>query len=103
MSKSGNAPLRLIFTSMFGIAAAVVALTGTKTMSQPKCNILKIAHAYILQNYPTFDSAGLKPVISQTGKSWQVTYDLPTGMLGGAPIITIDKGSCKVVRAAHSQ
>lgn len=72
-------------------------------MSQPGCDFMKIAQAYIATWVPFFDPAGLRPIISDTGKLWELTYELPRGTLGGVPAITIDKRSCTVIRAEHSQ
>ena len=72
-------------------------------MSQPKCDMLRLAREYISKRYPSFDAAGLEPIISESENLWELTYELPRGTLGGAPIITVDKRTCKVIRAQHSQ
>jgi hypothetical protein len=72
-------------------------------MAQPKCDTLKIALEYIARRYPHFDPAGLKQVISERDNLWELSYELPEDMLGGVPIITIDKRTCTVVRAVHTQ
>jgi hypothetical protein len=56
-----------------------------------------------LQSDPLFDPAGLKQVISERDDFWELTYELPEGMLGGAPIIIIDKRTCVIIRARHTQ
>jgi hypothetical protein len=84
-------------------AVIIFTFIASQAMSQPKCDLLAVAREYIVKQYPSFDAVGLQPVVSETGNSWEVTYDLPKGTLGGAPIITIDKQTCKVVRAQHSQ
>ncbi len=83
--------------------AAVFQLMVEQVMSQPGCDMLRVAQEYIAKRYPSFDPAGLKRVVSEQGNLWQLTYELPTGMLGGAPIITIDKRTCAIVRAEHTQ
>lgn len=84
-------------------SAAALELMVDQTMSQPKCDFLKIAQEYIAQKFPSFDPAGLTPVISEEGNSWILSYELPEGMLGGAPIITIDKRTCTIIRVQHTQ
>ncbi len=74
-----------------------------QTMSQTNCDMLKTAQAYIARQYPFFDAAGLKPLISEQGNLWRLTYELPRGTLGGVPIVTIDKRTCLVVHAEHTQ
>jgi hypothetical protein len=83
--------------------AVALSLMASQTMAQPKCDTLKIALEYIAKRYPLFDPAGLKQVISEQDNLWELTYELPEGMLGGAPIITIDKRTCTIVRARHTQ
>lgn len=78
-------------------------MTLNQAMSQANCDVLKIAHEYIASRYPSFDAAGLTPVISEQGNLWRLTYELPRGTLGGVPIITIDKRTCRVVQAEHTQ
>ncbi|MEA2991911.1 MAG: hypothetical protein QOD40_831 [Alphaproteobacteria bacterium] len=82
---------------------AALQLMVNQTMSQPKCDLLRVAQEYIAKRYPSFDPAGQKLVISETENLWELTYELPKGMLGGAPIITIDKRTCTIVRAEHTQ
>ena len=72
-------------------------------MSKPKCDIAKVAEEYIAKRYPFFDATGMKLVISETENRWEVTYKLPEDMLGGAPVIDIDKRTCAVVRAQLTQ
>jgi hypothetical protein len=74
-----------------------------QAMSQPKCDPIRAAQEYISKQYPLFDPAGKKLVLSEAEDWWQVTYELPSGMLGGAPIITIDKRNCRIIRAEHTQ
>ena len=86
------------------IAGLTLCSTVVKeSMSQVKCDFMKVANDYIAKRYPSFDSSGLRPVVSERGGLWEVTYELPPGMLGGTPIVTIDKRTCKVVRASHQQ
>jgi hypothetical protein len=82
---------------------AVLQLIASQTMAQPKCDTLKIALEYIAKRYPRFDPAGLKQVTSEHDNLWELTYELPEDMLGGVPIITIDKRTCTIVRAVHTQ
>jgi hypothetical protein len=75
----------------------------SQAMAQAKCDVLKIAEAYIARQFPSYDPAGKKPIMSETANRWEVTYELPPWMLGGAPVITIDKETCGVVGAVRSQ
>jgi len=72
-------------------------------MSQISCDVAKIARDYIARRYPFFDPAGLRVVVSETESQWEVTYLLPRDMLGGAPVLGIDKRTCAVVHAYLTQ
>lgn len=85
------------------IAVTALQLLMGPPMSHANCDLLKIAEQYIAKRFLWFDATGKKLMISEKGHLWQLTYQLPIDMLGGAPIITIDKRTCEVVRAVHEQ
>ena len=95
--------MRCILPLLTTTAVATLQLVTGHTMAQPQCDFFGIAQQFIAERYPTFDSMGLPPIISETDSFWELTYALPRGTLGGVPIITIDKRICKIVRAVHSQ
>jgi len=39
-------------------------------MAQPQCDFFGIAQQFIAERYPTFDSMGLPPIISETDSFW---------------------------------
>lgn len=83
--------------------AAALPFMGSQTVSQPKCDVAKIAEGVIAKHFSFYDSTGMKPVISESNQVWEFTYQLPRHMLGGAPVITIDKQTCAVVRIELTQ
>lgn len=95
--------------AMLKIVAISIALFGMNlikmdvAMSQRKCDLKKIADSYITKHFPSFDASGLSSHISEQTNSWEVTYELPEGVLGGAPVVTIEKRTCAVVRLRHTQ
>ena len=89
---------------LVGVAAAVASqMMMDQVMSQPKCDLPRIAHEQIAKIFPDFDPTGKKLVISESGNLWELTYELPPEMLGDVPIVTIDKRTCQVIRVQHSQ
>lgn len=67
----------------FFIAFLAVGLIKVDTvMSQQKCDPPKNADAYIVKHFPSFDTSGLTPRVSEQDTVWEVTYDLPDGVLG---------------------
>ena len=85
-----------------GVALSSQLIAGV-IMAQSQCDFFGIAQRFIAQRYPSFGATDLRPLISETDNVWELTYQLPRGTLGGVPTITIDKRSCKIVRAEHSQ
>jgi hypothetical protein len=86
-------------------AAALAAsqlLTG-QAMPQSNCDPLKVAEIYVNEHYPKAVSVEMKPVVAEKGGNWIVEYMLPLHMLGGGPVITIDKRACKVIDAYRTQ
>lgn len=89
------------------IAAFVLIATTPyvigQTMSKTECNVLKVAEKAIAAHFPDFYPTSLKPVVTEKGKLWELTYELPIGVLGGVPIVVIDKTTCEIVRIVHTQ
>jgi hypothetical protein len=83
---------------LVGVAiVATLQLMENETMAQPQCDVVKLAEQHIAKFLPSFDPAGKRLVVRESGNLCEVTYELPPWMLGGAPIVTIDKRTCKVV------
>jgi hypothetical protein len=72
-------------------------------MTRDQCTAMRIAERYIAVKYPQFDSVRFPPVVHERGTSWEVSYELSPDMLGGTPVITIDKVTLKVIGAYHTQ
>lgn len=85
------------------VAAGAYAVTTRAIASDSKCDVVRIARDFIAERYPSFDASGLKPIVAERGNEWELTFELPNHMLGGVPVVTIDKRTCKVVRAFHTQ
>lgn len=91
-------------TVVFFMAFLALNLIKADTvMSQQNCDPRKSADAYIAKHFPSFDTSGSSPRVLEQDVVWKVTYDLPDGVLGGAPVVAIDKRTCRVVRAWHTQ
>jgi hypothetical protein len=78
-------------------------LMGSPTMSQPKCDFLKIAKDYIVKEYPFIDFVHRHPVTSESNHIRQVRYELPPDWLGFVPVVSIDTRTCTVVDAVVEQ
>ena len=85
------------------IVAAVLSSAGSQAIAQPQCDFMKLAEEYIAKLFPFSNSTGKTLVVSENERLWEMTYRLPPHMLGGAPIVTIDKRTCLVVRVQLTQ
>lgn len=84
-----------------GLATAC-SMAAEKPMTT-ESELVAIAGEYVATHYPDFDSSRTKPVVKDLGSKWEVSYVLPQDTLGGTPVVEIDKGSSKVLRAYHTQ
>lgn len=57
----------------------------------------------IAQHYPDFDKTEKTLAVRDLGAQWEVTYDLPDDMLGGAPAVVLDKATLALVRRFRTQ
>lgn len=93
----------------FGIAIAFILLITTgEVMSEPinrkvACVIERLAERYVVVHFPEFDTMKYPPKVFDEGTRWRVEYVFPQDMVGGTPIIFIDKKSLKVIDAYHTQ
>ena len=85
------------------ITAAMLQLTGNQAMSQPNCDVVKIAEDFARTRWPADLTTGRRVVVrpvSVAGSIYQqVTFELPDGYLGPVPEITVDGRSCSVIGA----
>ncbi len=92
---------------VFGVVAlSVVSQRSTakeSSMMSMECTVARIAERYIATHYPNFDSVKNPPVVHDKGDSWEVEYELPKGVIGGTPVVVIEKATLKVLRSFHTQ
>lgn len=104
---SGARSVRCPITAMLVVTVIAVAppIHGMAREAAPHygCDPATIAKAHIARHFPSFDGSGLRLLVSEQNDVWEITYDLPDGTLGGAPVVTIGKRTCAVVRARHTQ
>jgi hypothetical protein len=84
-------------------AACGHAVGGSTTMTDSSDAALKAGVAHIAQRYPDFDPARKTPVVHDKGNAWEVTYTLPSDMLGGAPVVLLRKKDLSVEKEYRTQ
>lgn len=64
---------------------------------------VQIANRYVASRYPQSSALSRPAAITERRGQWEVTYPLPPHLMGGGPVITIDKGSRAIVASRHQQ
>jgi hypothetical protein len=72
-------------------------------MSKPQeRQILAVVREHVrARGWP--DPGDMPHVITEGGTFWRVTFDLPEGVLGGVPIVDVDKKTLQVISSCHTQ
>jgi len=78
---------------------AVLQLMVDQAMSQPNCDLVKIAEDYARTRWPVDLTTDRRVVIQLDGTIWQVRFTIPDDTLGFVPEIGIDQRTCRVVSA----
>jgi hypothetical protein len=85
------------------MVGAVLQLTTDQAMSQPNCDLIKIAEEYARTRWPIDMTTDRHVIAWLEGAVWKVRFDLPKDTLGFVPEIGIDQRTCKVVSAMFWQ
>ncbi|TMI99426.1 MAG: hypothetical protein E6G97_22825 [Alphaproteobacteria bacterium] len=81
------------------ILVAALQLTVDEAMSQPNCDVVKIAADYARTRWPVDLTTDRRVIRSFDGNVWKVRFSLPDNTLGYVPEIGIDQRTCQVVSA----
>jgi hypothetical protein len=74
-----------------------------ENMELSKSCAQKKAEEFISVKYPDFDKKNKMAVINDVGENWEFTYELPDNLLGGSPVVVINKQSCEIVKFYRTQ
>ena len=67
------------------------AITMERSMDTLEKSLMSAAEQAVISKWPDFKAGEKKPVLKDMGEHWEFTYELPPTMLGGAPVVIIDK------------
>ena len=80
--------------------------TPAKSATQP-ATPGEIGARYLREHYPDWakDEADSHhpEVLLDRGTYWEYTFELPANVIGGVPVVEIDKQTLKVLKAYHTQ
>jgi NTF2 fold immunity protein of polymorphic toxin system component len=98
--------MRTILLLMAALVTGVISQDSVAeevSMSPADFKIVRVAERYIAVHYPEFDSIKNPPILQDKGDVWEVEYQLPDGVIGGTPVVVIDKKTLKVLRSYRTQ
>ena len=81
------------------MVVAMIQSMVNPAMSQPNCDLVKIAEDYVRQRWSFIDVTDRRRTNSVEGAVWKVRFTLPDDTLGYVPEVTIDRKTCQVVGA----
>jgi hypothetical protein len=96
-------PIKISHVAAAIIAIVALQLAARQAIAQQGCNPLIVAGAFMAKNYPLFDTAGMRPVMSDLGNIWTLTYRLSPGYYGTIPTVIIEKRTCSVVSMQYRE
>ena len=90
----------------FVILASCAVPHDISRTEQNQDKAVVVARLYLQENHPQWYEE-IESVdqfdITDTGTSWEVRKPFPKGVLGGGPVVEVDKNSLRVIRAYHEQ
>ena len=90
----------VLLSGLFFWCASIVA----ETFPGPaEIKAMQIAEDYVAANFKGFVGPHMTPRLKDEGDYWMFYYDLPRTMIGGGPVVHIDKRSFKVIRSYMTQ
>jgi len=79
------------------------AITQERSMNTIEQSLISEAEQAVIAKFPDFKAEGKKPVLQDMGDHWEFTYELPPTMLGGAPVVVIDKRTKSISHIYRTQ
>jgi hypothetical protein len=78
-------------------------ITQERSMNTTEQSVMSAAEQAVIAKFPDFKTEGKKPVLQDMGDHWEFTYELPPTMLGGAPVVVIDKRTKSISHIYRTQ
>jgi len=94
---------RFVLGLIFGITVMACGSLRQEQMTAKQKEAIIIGERFIAEHHADFDKNRKKLVLYDEGDHWEVTYELPENMVGGAPVVVIDKQTMKVITSYRTQ
>jgi NTF2 fold immunity protein of polymorphic toxin system component len=99
--------IKILIAAAFLVAASVFfsprLIVKEVSMTPTERAVARVAERYVAIRFPEFDTVKNPPAVYDKGDSWEVEYALPSGMLGGTPVVVVQKATPNVLRTFHTQ
>ena len=86
-----------------GVANLTSTSLRADEMTDAEEHAQSLAEKFVTERYPDFDKCNKKPFLTDLDDRWEFTYELPEDMIGGAPVVIIDKQSMKIIHTYRTQ
>jgi NTF2 fold immunity protein len=96
-------PVALAFVIVASTFVPQQSIAKEDSITLTECAAARVAERYVTTHYPDFDTVKNPPVVHDKGDAWEVEYELPSGVLGGTPVVAVEKATLKVLRSFHTQ
>lgn len=96
----------LSFLSFLILALASMCSNASSScadLSDAQSVVAETAKNYIFRVYPDFKANDLCLQVTDSQDKWEVTYQLPSNMIGGSPVVLLDKQTGIVLRSYRTQ
>ena len=98
----------IVFAGAFSAAMITTSFAQSSPPTAPaeiaiRAKAIAAGNRIVHQKFPDFKAVNKSPVLTDKGKYWEYTYQLPATMIGGAPVVVIRKSDLSVIKAYHSQ
>ena len=72
-------------------------------MEDGRDKAIVVGREFVKLRFPDFVETRKTPVATDKGDTWEFTYQLPSDMLGGAPVVIINKADFSVKESYRTQ
>jgi NTF2 fold immunity protein len=96
-------PVALAFVVMASAFVSQRSIAKEGSMAPMERAAARVAERYVTTHYPGFDTIKNPPIVHDNGDVWEVEYELPSRVIGGTPVVVIEKATLKVLRSFQTQ
>lgn len=103
--KGRDVKISFLLLALFVVTLTFVSLrfiAKEESMLPTEREVARVAERYVAAHY-NFEMSKYPPIVHDKGDNWEIEYELPLGMIGGTPVVVVEKATSKVLRSFHTQ